>query len=236
MWDYRGDRAATLDSYRNAREIYARLIKQHPEDSEIPLRLAKTDWLVGREWARGGQSANALLSYQSALSILEQLRSKHPGRSAILTELAKIYRVMSTLQDPREARESLQKFEAIQEKLYQGSGQSRIEVAIGYNQLGNDLRWAGNRVEALKWLQKGLSIAARLRAEIGRKTPRYISSWLSAISASATFSAGQAGRRKRSSIIKRRSRFGFGSCANCPKTTGLRIISSGRAKVWGLLN
>jgi serine/threonine-protein kinase len=214
-WDYKNDRAATIDSYQKSLAIYEQLAKADPENLRILYPMLSAYNLLGREWVRCGKPAQALETYQSARSMLERLELKYPTRIHILQRTLNINVSIASLQKTSDRAASLaavQTAASAGEKLWKinpnilinleagrdyatmrsiffqegrpaaaeearrraveifgrlageswNDNEPRIERAEFCNLVGNDLRWAGERVRSLELVREGLAIADRL--------------------------------------------------------------------------
>jgi tetratricopeptide (TPR) repeat protein len=164
-----GKLAEALKAYRGALEIYQRLVKQDPNNTDWQRNLSLGLTNLGAVLNAQGKLGEALATYRESLAITERLVKRDPNNALWQTDLSACYNnIGAVLSDHGQLADALKAYLdslAIRKRLAKkdpGNADWQTNLSESFNLIGDVLDAQGKPAEALKAYRDAFEITERL--------------------------------------------------------------------------
>ena len=167
--------AEAMPYYLEARDLYERLIRDHPDVADYHYRLSGVFRTISNIQENSGQTDQALQSIGKANDLLEGIVRKHPGDLAFLSSLAITIRWTGQIyhrrtESPADAIPFYRRAIELYERLVRQNPEVKtypLQLAYSICYLAQVLRKTGQGPEALELSRKAIALFERIDKEEG---------------------------------------------------------------------
>ncbi|MCW5980745.1 MAG: serine/threonine protein kinase [Bryobacteraceae bacterium] len=178
-----GDLASALESVRKAEQVFEALAAADPKDSRAQRDLALTYKKAGDLLTYLNRPAEAIAVYRRAVSIREDLVKRDPANATWLRDLMVVYNdigdalgnpTFPNLGDRAGALAQYRRGLTLAERLAKddAGAESRADLWVSYNKIGQMVELAGDASAALAEYKKGYALMEALAKEDASNTRR----------------------------------------------------------------